>query len=177
MGDDVSELTEIVKQADKKFHAVKEEIAKVIIGQSAMVDRLLLALLADGHILLEGLPGLAKTLSATTLAKVTQCSYKRIQFTPDLLPADLIGTQIYSPKDGTFSISKGPIFTNILLADEIDRAQAKVQSALLEVMQERQVTISGQTFPSTSRIWSLPHKTRSNMKAPTRCLKRKLTDS
>lgn len=143
---DVTELTGIVKQANTKYKAVKEEIGKVIVGQTAMVDRLLLALLADGHILLEGLPGLAKTLAATTLAKVIQCDYKRIQFTPDLLPADLIGTQIYNPKDGSFSISKGPIFTNILLADEINRAPAKVQSALLEVMQERQVTISNQTF-------------------------------
>lgn len=111
-----------------------------------MIDYLIIALLADGHILLEGLPGLAKTLAVTTLAKVVNCDYKRIQFTPDLLPADLIGTSIYNPKDGSFSISQGPIFTNILLADEINRAPAKVQSALLEVMQEKQVTISGQTF-------------------------------
>jgi MoxR-like ATPase len=146
MSVDLNELAGVVKQANAKFRAVKEEIGKVIVGQTAMVDRLLLALLADGHVLLEGLPGLAKTLAATTLAKVIQCEYKRIQFTPDLLPADLIGTQIYNPKEATFTINKGPIFTNILLADEINRAPAKVQSALLEVMQERQVTISGQTF-------------------------------
>jgi MoxR-like ATPase len=143
---EINELSATVKQANIKFKAVKEEIGKVIVGQTEMVDRLLLALLADGHILLEGLPGLAKTLAATTLAKAVQCEHKRIQFTPDLLPADLIGTQIYNPRDSTFSINKGPIFTNILIADEINRAPAKVQSALLEVMQERQVTISNQTF-------------------------------
>lgn len=143
---DLTKLTEDVKESNIKFQQAREEIGKVIVGQEKMVDRLLIALLADGHILLEGLPGLAKTLAVTTLAKVIQCDYKRIQFTPDLLPADLIGTSIYNPKEGTFSINKGPIFTNILLADEINRAPAKVQSALLEVMQERQVTISGQTF-------------------------------
>lgn len=143
---DTKQLTALVKQANVKFLQARDEIAKVIVGQQEMIDRLLLALLADGHILLEGLPGLAKTLAMTTLAKTVNCDYKRVQFTPDLLPADLIGTSIYNPKEGTFSINKGPIFTNILLADEINRAPAKVQSALLEVMQERQVTISGQTF-------------------------------
>lgn len=143
---DIAELSETVKSANVKFRTAKEEIGKVIVGQTQMIDRLFLALLADGHLLLEGLPGLAKTLAVTTLAKIIQCDYKRIQFTPDLLPADLIGTSIYNPKEGAFSISKGPIFTNILLADEINRAPAKVQSALLEVMQERQVTISGQSF-------------------------------
>lgn len=146
MTTDLSELTNTVKTANAKFKAAQNEISKVIVGQTNMIERLLLALLADGHILLEGLPGLAKTLAVTTLAKIMQCDYKRIQFTPDLLPADLIGTSIYNPKEGSFSISKGPIFTNILLADEINRAPAKVQSALLEVMQERQVTISGQSF-------------------------------
>lgn len=143
---DLSALTDKIQSSNSKFLAARTEIAKVIVGQTEMVDRLLLALLADGHILLEGLPGLAKTLAVTTLATVIQCDYKRIQFTPDLLPADLIGTSVYNPKEGTFSINKGPVFTNILLADEINRAPAKVQSALLEVMQERQVTISGQTF-------------------------------
>lgn len=143
---DLKELTAAVKVANEKFTAAKAEIGKVIVGQSQMVDMLMIALLADGHILLEGLPGLAKTLAITTLAKTVQCDYKRVQFTPDLLPADLIGTSIYNPKEGTFSINKGPVFTNILLADEINRAPAKVQSALLEVMQERQVTIAGQTF-------------------------------
>lgn len=135
-----------LEQTHLKFRAAKEEIGKVIVGQNELVDRLLIVLLADGHLLIEGMPGLAKTLAVTTLAQVIQCDYKRIQFTPDLLPADLIGTSIYNPKEATFSVSKGPIFTNVLLADEINRAPAKVQSALLEVMQERQVTISGETF-------------------------------
>lgn len=137
---------ELIKSHSTKFNAAKAEIGKVIVGQSDMVNALFIALLADGHLLLEGLPGLAKTLAVNTFAKVLQCDFKRIQFTPDLLPADLIGTSIYNPKEGTFSINKGPIFTQILLADEINRAPAKVQSALLEVMQEKQVTISGTTF-------------------------------
>lgn len=147
---DLTNLSATIKQVHPKFLAAKEEMGKVIVGQIGMIDRLLIALLADGHILLEGVPGLAKTLAVTTLAKVIQCEFKRIQFTPDLLPADLIGTSVFNPKEGTFSVNKGPIFTNILLADEINRAPAKVQSALLEVMQERQVTISGQTFISGS---------------------------
>jgi MoxR-like ATPase len=142
----VEELSIIVNNSNQKFHAGMEEIGKVIVGQKEMINRLFIALLSDGHILLEGLPGLAKTLAVTSLAKVIQCDFKRIQFTPDLLPADLIGTSIYNPKEATFSVNKGPIFTNILLADEINRAPAKVQSALLEVMQERQVTISGKTY-------------------------------
>lgn len=145
---DIQEIADkkSIAQANLKFRALKEEIAKVIVGQDQLVNRLLLALLADGHLLIEGMPGLAKTLAVTTVAKVIQCDYKRVQFTPDLLPSDLTGTSIYNPKEGTFSVNKGPIFTNILLADEINRAPAKVQSALLEVMQERQVTIGGQTF-------------------------------
>lgn len=146
MDEEYSNLTPEIKKSTEKFQLAKEEISKVIVGQLEMIDRLFIALLADGHILLEGLPGLAKTLAVNTLAKVIQCDFKRIQFTPDLLPADLIGTSIYNPKESAFSISKGPIFTNILLADEINRAPAKVQSALLEVMQERQVTIAGETF-------------------------------
>lgn len=142
----VEELTTIVKKSNQKFLSAMDEIGRVIVGQKEMVNRLFIALLSDGHILLEGLPGLAKTLAVTSLAKVIQCDFKRIQFTPDLLPADLIGTSIYNPKEATFSVNKGPIFTNILLADEINRAPAKVQSALLEVMQERQVTISGKTY-------------------------------
>ncbi len=143
---DVDELTDIIKGANEKFYQAKDEIGRLIVGQAELIERLFVALLADGHVLLEGLPGLAKTMAVNSLAKVIQCEFKRIQFTPDLLPADLIGTNIYNPKEGTFSISKGPIFTNILLADEINRAPAKVQSALLEVMQEKQVTISGKTF-------------------------------
>lgn len=143
---EMSALITKIEKANEKFLAARQAIGQVIVGQKEMVNDLLLALLADGHVLLEGLPGLAKTLAVTTLAKVVSCDYKRIQFTPDLLPADLVGTSIYNPKEGTFSISKGPVFTNILLADEINRAPAKVQSALLEVMQEKHVTISGQTF-------------------------------
>lgn len=141
-----SEVSSAVKEAHSKFSAVKQEIGRVIVGQHEVIDKLLIGLLADGHILLEGLPGLAKTLAVTSLAKVIRCDYKRVQFTPDLLPADLIGTTIYNPKEGSFCVNKGPVFTNILLADEINRAPAKVQSALLEVMQERQVTIAGETF-------------------------------
>lgn len=145
-GADLSEVTSKVQKLVPKLKTIKDEIAKVIVGQQEMIDRLLVALLADGHVLLEGLPGLAKTKTITTLAEIIQCDFKRIQFTPDLLPADLIGTSIYNPKESTFTVSKGPIFTNILLADEINRAPPKVQSALLEVMQEKQVTIGGETF-------------------------------
>ncbi|MDQ3138711.1 MAG: AAA family ATPase [Gemmatimonadota bacterium] len=123
------------------------ELGRVIVGQRAMLERLLIGLLADGHVLLEGVPGLAKTLSVRTLAGTIAAQFHRIQFTPDLLPADLIGTMIYNQRSGDFTVQKGPIFTNFLLADEINRAPAKVQSALLEAMQEKQVTIGGQTFP------------------------------
>lgn len=143
-------LAETIQQANTKLQLARNEIAKVIVGQTELIESLLIALIADGHVLLEGLPGLAKTLAVNTLAKVVQCEFKRIQFTPDLLPADLLGTSIYNPKDGTFSVKKGPLFTDILLADEINRAPAKVQSALLEVMQERQITIGGQTFKVAS---------------------------
>jgi MoxR-like ATPase len=122
------------------------EMNKVIIGQKHMTERLLIALLSNGHILLEGVPGLAKTLAISTLSKTIDAGFSRLQFTPDLLPADIIGTQIYSPKKETFSVKKGPIFANFILADEINRAPAKVQSALLEAMQERQVTIGGESF-------------------------------
>ncbi len=135
-----------VKKANAKILQAKEEISKVIVGQENLIERLLVGLLSDGHMLLEGVPGIAKTLAVTTLAQVIQCDSKRIQFTPDLLPADLIGTSIYNPKEGTFSIKQGPIFTHVLLADEINRAPAKVQSALLEVMQEKQITSRGETF-------------------------------
>ncbi len=126
---------------------VTEELGKVIVGQHLMLERLLIGLLADGHVLLEGVPGLAKTLAVRTLAATIAGGFHRIQFTPDLLPSDLIGTMIYNQRSGEFTVQKGPIFTNILLADEINRAPAKVQSALLEAMQEKQVTIGGQTFP------------------------------
>jgi MoxR-like ATPase len=126
---------------------VTQEIGRVIVGQRPMLERLLIGLLADGHVLLEGVPGLAKTLAVRTLAATITGGFHRIQFTPDLLPSDLIGTMVYNQRSGDFTVQKGPIFTNILLADEINRAPAKVQSALLEAMQEKQVTIGGQTFP------------------------------
>src|SRR4051795_8278114 len=123
------------------------EMKRVIVGQDAMLERLLVALLAGGHVLLEGVPGLAKTLTVRTLAQVLGGSFRRVQFTPDLVPADLVGTRIYRPDTGQFDTALGPVFGNFLLADEINRAPAKVQSALLEVMQERQVTIGGETYP------------------------------
>ena len=133
----------------KQSHTTKsiiEEIRKIIVGQDYLIERLLIGLLSNGHLLVEGVPGLAKTTAINALAKTINTGFQRIQFTPDLLPADLIGTQVYEPKTGDFSIKKGPVFTNIILADEINRAPAKVQSALLEAMQERQVTIGSSTF-------------------------------
>jgi len=130
----------------KKAQDVKREIQKVVVGQDKMIDGLLIGLLCDGHILLEGVPGLAKTTTVNALAKTLGLDFKRVQFTPDLLPSDIIGAEIYDPKNNDFRVKKGPIFTNLLLADEINRAPAKVQSALLEVMQERQVTISDESF-------------------------------
>jgi MoxR-like ATPase len=135
-----------VREKSAFAQELRAEMGKVIVGQGALVDRLILGLLANGHLLLEGVPGLAKTLAVKTLAAALDTSFQRIQFTPDLLPADLIGTQVYDPKEGSFYIKKGPVFANIILADEINRAPAKVQSALLEAMQERQVTIGGETF-------------------------------
>ena len=140
-------INDRVKDESRFIPALRAEMEKVIVGQKYLVDRLIIGLLANGHVLLEGVPGLAKTLSVKTLAAALSTSFQRIQFTPDLLPADLIGTLVYSPKDGTFTTKKGPIFANLILADEINRAPAKVQSALLEAMQERQVTIGTQTFP------------------------------
>jgi len=146
MAVDVKEIAEKVQSEGALLARLREEIGRVIVGQAYLVDRLLLALLSNNHVLIEGVPGLAKTLSVTTLAKAVQAAFQRIQFTPDLLPADLIGTLIYNPKTGDFTTKKGPIFANIILADEINRAPAKVQSALLEAMQERQVTIGDQSF-------------------------------
>jgi MoxR-like ATPase len=131
---------------NKKIIQLKQELSKAVIGQDEMIEGLLIGLLSDGHILIEGVPGLAKTTTINALSKALGLDFKRIQFTPDLLPSDIIGTQIYNPQDHSFSIKKGPLFTNLLLADEINRAPAKVQSALLEVMQERQVTIADETF-------------------------------
>ncbi len=144
--EDIQRINQRVAQESAFVHRLKEEIGKVIVGQEGIIEKLLVGLLADGHILLEGVPGLAKTLSVSTLARAISATFHRIQFTPDLLPADLIGTQIFHPKDSTFTVKKGPLFANIILADEINRAPAKVQSALLEAMQERQVTIGEETF-------------------------------
>jgi len=144
---DVKQIGAKVEQEKVILDRVRVEIQKVIVGQEELIERLLVGLLCNNHILIEGVPGLAKTLSVTTLARTIQASFQRIQFTPDLLPADLIGTLIYNPRSGDFTTRKGPIFTNIILADEINRAPAKVQSALLEAMQERQVTIGDTTHP------------------------------
>lgn len=143
---DIRELNELVERESAFIDILTMEMNKVIVGQKHMIDRLLIGLLGQGHILLEGVPGLAKTLAINTLAKAVHGSFSRIQFTPDLLPADVIGTMIYNVKENDFSIRKGPIFANFILADEINRAPAKVQSALLEAMQEKQVTISDETF-------------------------------
>jgi len=143
---DVKQIGERVEKEKALLDRIRAEIGKVIVGQETLVDRLLMALLCNHHVLIEGVPGLAKTLSVTTLARVMQASFQRVQFTPDLLPADLVGTLVYNPKTGDFTTKKGPIFANVILADEINRAPAKVQSALLEAMQERQVTIGEETF-------------------------------
>jgi MoxR-like ATPase len=137
----------VIERESRLVGELMTELGRVIVGQQMMLERLLIGLLADGHVLLEGVPGLAKTLSVRTLAATIAAGFHRIQFTPDLLPADLIGTMIYNQRSGDFTVQQGPIFTNLLLADEINRAPAKVQSALLEAMQEKQVTIGGRTFP------------------------------
>ncbi len=147
MNMDVKQVAEQIEKESASIRALQAEIGKVIVGQSYLVERLLIALLADGHVLLEGVPGLAKTLSVKTLAQSIDTQFQRIQFTPDLLPADLLGTLVYNPKTGEFTTKKGPLFSNIILADEINRAPAKVQSALLEAMQERQITLGGHTYP------------------------------
>ena len=146
----MSEREEIdarAKAARERLGPFFEQIRRVIVGQSALIDRLLIGLLTDGHLLIEGVPGLAKTLAVRTLARTLRLDFGRVQFTPDLLPADLIGTQVYHPRTGEFTVKHGPIFGNVILADEINRAPAKVQSALLEAMEERQVTIGEESFP------------------------------
>ncbi len=147
MSTDIRVISEKVKQESLFVEEVLAELNRVIVGQRYLLERLLVGLLGHGHLLLEGVPGLAKTLAVRTLGAALDAHFQRVQFTPDLLPADLIGTLIYSPKDGQFSVRKGPIFANLVLADEINRAPAKVQSALLEAMQERQVTIGDTTYP------------------------------
>ncbi len=147
MSNSVIELNEKIQAASAWVSPLRSAIGQVIIGQQYLVDRLILGLIANGHVLLEGVPGLAKTLSVRTLACAIDAHFQRIQFTPDLLPADIIGTLVYNPKDHSFETKKGPVFANLILADEINRAPAKVQSALLEAMQERQVTIGDETHP------------------------------
>ena len=143
---DIQEITQNVEKQSLVLRQIIAEMGKVVVGQRNLIERMMIGLLCDGHLLLEGLPGLAKTTAVKTLAATIRTTFQRIQFTPDLLPADILGTQVYRPDNGSFEIKKGPIFHNIILADEINRAPAKVQSALLEAMQERQVTIGGTTF-------------------------------
>jgi len=145
--DSIRVLNERIQQASAFVDLIDQEMGRVIVGQKDMVQKLLVALLADGHVLLEGVPGLAKTMAIKALARTVDVGFSRIQFTPDLLPADLIGTMIYSQRNEEFTVKKGPVFSNFILADEINRAPAKVQSALLEAMQERQVTLGAQTYP------------------------------
>ena len=147
MSVDIQRIKEQVLKHTDQLDRVKAEVRKVLVGQDLMLSRLLIAMLTGGHVLLEGLPGLAKTTAIKALANALKCQFNRIQFTPDLLPADLIGTMIYNPREGAFGTRKGPIFANLILADEINRAPSKVQSALLEAMQEHQVTIGDETFP------------------------------
>ena len=147
MSVDIQAINEKIQKESEFVEKINQEVHQVIVGQTYMIERLLIGLLSNGHVLLEGVPGLAKTMTVKTLSRIIQTKFQRIQFTPDLLPADLIGTLIYNQKTGDFSVRKGPIFANLILADEINRSPAKVQSALLEAMQERQVTISDKTYP------------------------------
>lgn len=147
MQDRIAELTQAIAEHSAPFRRIVVQVNQVLVGQERLIHRMLIGLLANGHLLIEGVPGLAKTTAVASLAKAIDTGFQRLQFTPDLLPADLIGTQVYRPQDQTFVVQKGPIFSNLILADEINRAPAKVQSALLEAMQERQVTIGGETFP------------------------------
>ena len=144
--DQINQLGIQIQAASEPFRKIVTEVNRVLVGQETLVQRMLVGLLTGGHLLIEGVPGLAKTTAVASLAKAINTGFQRIQFTPDLLPADLIGTQVYRPQDQTFVVQKGPLFSNLVLADEINRAPAKVQSALLEAMQERQVTIGSETF-------------------------------
>ncbi len=147
MSNDITRTANVINEQKAIIDGVRQEVNKVLVGQERLLDRMLIALIANGHILLEGVPGLAKTTAVKTMAQALGLKFQRISFTPDLLPADVIGTMIYNPREGTFTPRLGPIFTNLLLADEINRAPAKVQSALLEAMQEHQVTIGDKTYP------------------------------
>jgi MoxR-like ATPase len=146
MSESVEAINRRAREGRARLAPFYQEVEKVLVGQRHLIDRLVVGLLTDGHILLEGVPGLAKTLAVRTVARAMQLDFRRIQFTPDLLPADVVGTQIYNPRSGEFSVKRGPVFANVVLADEINRAPAKVQSALLEAMQEKQVTIGDQTY-------------------------------
>ena len=146
MNTGINAINEAVKEASAFTHPLFNELGKVIVGQHYLTERMVIGLLANGHVLLEGVPGLAKTLAVKSMAACIHVKFSRLQFTPDMLPADVIGTQIYNPQSGGFSTRKGPVFANLVLADEINRAPAKVQSALLEAMQEKQVTIGDQTY-------------------------------
>ncbi len=150
-------LRDVVQENSKWITPLQQEMSRVIVGQKPLLDRLLIALLTNGHVLLEGVPGLAKTLSLKTLANSVALHFKRLQFTPDMLPADIVGTMIYNPQDGDFRTKHGPIFSNLILADEINRAPAKVQSALLEAMQEHQVTIGEETYPLPESLSGAGH--------------------
>ena len=173
---DIKKINEKINKESAIIDLLTMEISKVIVGQKKMVDRLLVALLSNGHILLEGVPGLAKTLAISTLAKSIDANFSDYRFTPDLLPADILGTQIYSPKKESFSIKKGPIFSNFILADEINRAPAKVQSALLEAMQERQITIGEKSFKLEEPFLVMTHKIQLNKKEHILFPKLKLID-
>jgi len=155
MNPNIEMLQNLIDNEKSSIQNLKNEIGKVVIGQNKMINKLLIGLITGGHILLEGVPGLAKTLSIKTIAQTINAQFKRIQFTPDLLPADLLGTLIYNQKKTNFTVRKGPIFSNIILADEINRAPSKVQSALLECMQEKQVTIGNKTYPLSNLFWVL----------------------
>ena len=166
---EIEQIGTEAQTASEPFRRLLEQIHQVIVGQNDLLHQMLVGLLANGHILIEGVPGLAKTMAVSCLASGIKAGFQRIQFTPDLLPADLIGTLVYRPTDSQFVVKKGPIFSNIILADEINRAPAKVQSALLEAMQERQVTIGSETFPLDEPFLVWPPKTPSSKKVPTPC--------
>jgi MoxR-like ATPase len=174
---DVRAINELVQRESAFTDAILHEVGKVIVGQEQMIERILIGLLTGGHVLLEGVPGLAKTLTVKTVCETIAAKFSRIQFTPDMLPADVVGTVIYNQQRGEFSAKKGPIFANLVLADEINRAPAKVQSALLEAMQEKQVTIGDTTYKLPRRSWSWRRRTRWSRRAPTRCPRRRSTAS
>ena len=174
---DIRELNIRIEQQSGFVTNLVTGMDRVIVGQKHLVDSLLIGLLSDGNILLEGVPGLAKTLAIKTLAQLIDAQYSRIQFTPDLLPADVTGTMIYSQKDEKFLTKKGPVFANFVLADEINRAPAKVQSALLEAMQEKQVTIGSETFDLPSPFLVMPRRTPSSRRVPTPCPRHRWTAS